>query len=67
MGLLDTSCDGLAQLAADCESRGAQIGADSVTAPVGVWWQATAAAVDAANDDVTLTSTAATVTPVVWA
>ncbi|SBS74480.1 hypothetical protein MHPYR_20058 [uncultured Mycobacterium sp.] len=58
MGLLDTNYGGLGKLAADCESRGVQIGASSVTASVGVWWQASGAAVNATNRDVTLAAQA---------
>jgi hypothetical protein len=58
MGLLDTNWAGLEQLAADCESRGIQLAAAPVFAPVGVWWQGTAAAVNAADADVTLAAQA---------
>ena len=58
MGLLKADCAGLAQLAADCRSRGGAIEAASVADDVGEGWQATAVAVDAANADVTLAAQA---------
>ncbi|WP_396929689.1 type VII secretion target [Mycolicibacterium sp.] len=51
MGLLDTSCVGLNQLAMDCRSLGVAIAAGTDYAPSGLTWQATVAAVNNANAD----------------
>ncbi|BBX05486.1 hypothetical protein MAIC_02890 [Mycolicibacterium aichiense] len=51
MGLLDTSCVGLNQLATDCRSLGAAIAAGTDYAPSGSTWQATVAAINDANAD----------------
>jgi len=54
MDLLKADVAGLAQLAADCRSRGAAIEIASVPESVGAGWQATAVAVNATNADITL-------------
>lgn len=51
MGLLDTSCVGLHQLATDCRALGAVIAAEPDYPPSGSTWQATVAAVNEANAD----------------
>ncbi|WP_445167510.1 hypothetical protein ACTXG7_27550 [Mycolicibacterium sp. Dal123E01] len=58
MGLLEANCSGLEQLAAECRSRGAVLGAPSAAGPMGMGWQPTAAAVSSANVGVARTSLA---------